>query len=170
MGTSKIAPGAVTGAQINAPSTPFSQVVDRIRNGSVFGLQTSGQFVPIGSYTQPAGEDDSFFAGVDVTFAASCVAPRTVAAILVLDPTNLTTLTSISEIAGYGLLEDKGTGEVTKRLEFGVYPSPGSTSLARMAPNSATPHSVYLYTAGASCTSGSGITGTNAGVDVIGTK
>jgi hypothetical protein len=169
VGTSKIAPGAVTGAQINAPSTPFSQVADRIRNGSVFGLQTTGQFVPIGSYTQPAGEDDWFFGGVDVTFAPSCVAPRSATAILVVDPTNLTTLTSVSEIAGYGVIEDKGTGQVEKRLEFGFYPGVGA-SLGRMGPNTATPHSFYLYTAGATCTSGSGITGTNAGVDVIGTK
>jgi hypothetical protein len=167
--TSKIADGAVTGAQINAPSTPFSQVTERIRNPSIFGVQTSGQFIPIGNYTQPVGEDDSYFGGMDITFAATCVAPRTATLFLVEDPENLTTITSTSEIVGYGVVEDKGTGAVTKRLEFGFYPGPGS-SLGRIAPAAATPHSFYAYTAGSSCTSGSGITGSNGGVDVIGTK
>jgi hypothetical protein len=169
VGTSKIANGAVTGAQINAGTTPFSQVVARIRNGGIFGLQSSGSLAPIGGYTQPAGEDDSYFAGMDVTFAAGCTAPRTAAAILVEDPANPGTITSTSEIAGYGVVEDKGAGSVTRRLEFGLYPGAGG-SLARMAPNVDTPHNFYLYSAGGSCTSGSGISASNVGVDVIGTK
>jgi hypothetical protein len=168
VGTSKIANSAVTGAQINAGTTPFSQVVARIRNGAVFGLESSG-LAPIGGYTQPAGEDDSYLAGLDVTFAAGCTAPRTAAAILVEDPANPGTITSTSEIVGYGVVEDKGAGSVTRRLEFGIYPG-GGGSPTRLAPNAPTPHNFYLYPAGGSCTTGSGISASNVGVDVIGTK
>jgi hypothetical protein len=167
--TSKIAPGAVTGDQINVASTPFGRITERIRNGSAFGLQTSGQFVPIGSYTQPANEDDTYFGSVEVNFAATCVAPRSATVYLVIDPTNLSTLVSASEIAGYGVLEDKGTGAATRTLEVGDFPGLGA-HLGRMGGSQPKPHSFYFYTAGGTCTSGSGITGSNAAVDVVGSK
>jgi hypothetical protein len=166
--TSKIAGGAVTGAQINAPSTPFGQITERIRNSSVFGLQTSGQFIPVGGYTQPAGEDDTYFSSLDVNFAAGCTAPRSAVVYLVIDPTNLSTLVA-NEIAGYGVVEDKGTGAATRTLEIGYFPGLGS-HLGRMGGSQPTPRSFYFYTAGGTCTSGSGVTGSNAAVDVIGTK
>jgi hypothetical protein len=169
VGTSKIADGAVTGQQINAGTTPFSQVVARVRGVGSYGLSSTLTLAPVGSYTQPAGEDDTYIAGMDVTFSAACISPRSVAVYLALDPANPATLSSISEIAGYGVVEDRGTGAVTKRLEIGNYPGGGGT-LNRMAPASATSHSFYIAPASVSCSSGSGASASNVGVDVIGTK
>jgi hypothetical protein len=167
VGTSKIANGAVTGAQINAGTTPFSQVVARVRGAGAYNFQTVGAMSPVGGYTQAAGEDDIYLGAAEITFASTCIAPRTAVAYLIIDPVNPGTLTSSSEIAGYGLVEDKGAGTVTKSMQFGPYP--GGTGMGRFAPNSPTGHNFYVYTAAGGCTSGSGISGT-VGIDVIGTK
>jgi hypothetical protein len=165
VGTANIGPGAVTGAQINSATVPFSQVVARVRGAGAYNLQTAAMN-PVGGYTQAAGEDDVFIGAVEVTFASTCTQPRSAVAYLIADPANPGTLTA-SEIAGYGVAEDKGTGTVTKTMNFA--PLTGGSGMARFGTGSATPHNFYLYPAGGTCTAGSGITGT-VGVDVIGTK
>ena len=162
----KIANGAVTGANINAGSTPFSQVVARLRTEAQFPLTSTGAVYPFSNptYTQAAGEDDSYLGAVDVTFAAACTQPRSAIAYLLADPADPTKPT-INDVVGLGQLEDKGTGAVSRRVQIGPY----ITASTRFAPTAATPHTLYLFVQG-NCTAGSGITATFGAADVIGTK
>jgi hypothetical protein len=162
----KLASGAVTGADINAGSTPFSQVVARLRNAGPINMQSSTSN-PLGSYTQPAGEDDIYLGGIEVTFLASCAQPRSATAFLTLDPENPF---AAENLVGLGTITDKNAGTVTKHLEFGDYGIAGAGGLHRMGLASPQSHTFYVFPAGASCNSGSGITGSNLAVDVIGTK
>jgi hypothetical protein len=162
----KVADGSLSGADINAGSAPFSQIVARLRNGGPINLQTAGSNL-LGSYTQPAGEDDMYVGGLDVTFTAGCAQPRSAAAFLTLDPENPF---AAENIVGYGVVSDKGSGSVTKRLEFGEYGIIGAGGLARMGLATPQNHTFYVYAAGGNCNSGSGITGSNLGVDVVGVK
>ena len=54
---SKIADGAVIGADINAPSTPFSQIVAKVRGGSAPSVEGPRYLLAIRTYTQDAGDD-----------------------------------------------------------------------------------------------------------------
>lgn len=165
--TSKIAGGAVTGAQINAPTTPFGQIVARIRVPGPYSFTGAAPGTPIGGYVQPAGEDDVYLAGADVNFPAACEAPRSATIYLTLDPVDPAKLT-VGDLTGYGTVTDESGGALTKRLEIAPYP--GGSAMARMATASATQHNFYVYLAGASCKTGSGVTASNFGVDVLGTK
>jgi hypothetical protein len=164
----KVADGSLSGADINAGSTPFTQVAARIRNGATLNMQSTG-YTLLGTYMQAAGEDDLYLGGIDVTFSASCAPPRTAAAYLVLNPINLSELAT-ETVIGFGVVTDKIGGTVTKRLEFGDYGVGGSGGMHRMGLPSAQNHTVYVYVGGGSCSSGSGIGGTNAGMDVLATK
>jgi hypothetical protein len=165
--TAKIAPGAVTSAQINAASMPFGQIVEQIRTPGPYGFTGATPGTPIGGYFQPAGRDDQYLAGMNVNFPATCTSPRSASAYLMLDPVDPTKLVA-NEIVAIGTVVDEGTGAVTKRLEFGQYP--GGGSMSRMAPAATTPHSFYVYLAGAACKTGSGVTASNFGIDVLGTR
>jgi hypothetical protein len=163
----KVADGSLTGADINAPSTPFSQIVQRVR------ISASAPFTPeplyqIGSYTQPAGEDDQYLASLTVNFPASCEAPRVAQAYLLIDAPAKFNELQAENIAGLGVIQDKGAGTVTRTMEF--TPNPGTSPLYRVAPAIPTPHHFSAALAAANCKSGGGITVSGAGVDVIGTK
>jgi hypothetical protein len=164
----KIADGTVTGADLNAGSTPFSQVVARVR-GTATVPATGGTVYPLANpaYTQAAGEDDQFMGAVDVNFAASCTQPRAATIFLLLDAANPTAPT-INDLVGYGTVEDKGVGSVTRQVQLGTYPGAGASG--RFAPSNPTNHTFTVLFSGSSCSSGSGISATGAGVDVIGTK
>ncbi len=161
----KVADGSLTGADINSSTAPFSQIVARLRNAGPINLQAAGPTL-VGSYTQPAGQNDLYFAGLDVTFSAGCNQPRSAVAYLLIDPPNPFEPTPI---AGIGVVQDKSPGAVTKHLEIGEY-GIGGGAMKQMAPSSAQGHTFYLYIAPGSCSSGSGIIGSNLGVDVLGTK
>ena len=163
---SKIANGSVTGADINAPSTSFSQVVTRLRETASVPFET-GKFYGSLSYTQNAGEDNQVLAGMDLNFSAGCVAPRAAQVYLLEDAGNPPVATP-ADVVGIGAVEDKGSGSATRRVDFG--PFAGGTSASKIAPASATGHTFTIYMTTSSCSSGSGVTVTGAGVDVIGTK
>ncbi len=163
---SKIADGSVTGVEINAASTPFSQIVASLR---VPGPVSFGAEAPtlVGNVTQPAGRTDQYLAGLDVTFAASCTAPRTAVALLLMNPAN-PAAPGPGDFAGIGIVEDKGAGAVTKRMEFSPYEVFGG--MAAMAPTAATNRTFYVFPVEEGCAAGGGISGSNLGVDAIGTN
>jgi hypothetical protein len=161
----KIAAGAVTGANINPGSMPFSQITARLRTPSSLNLQTPGATF-LGQYVQSPNEDDVFLAGGDVTFDAGCVQPRSAAVYLLLNSPE----PNPENLIGLGVVTDKSVGTVTRRIDIGEFPAPGSGGMKRMGGGSAQTHTFFLYIASGSCSSGSGITGSNLGVDVLGTK
>jgi hypothetical protein len=163
----KIADGSVTGSDINAPSTPFSQIVARLRTGAQMSFEAAEPLYPIGTYTQQAGEDDQYLAGVDVNFAASCEKPRSAVVLLLADTSSLSEFTP-GKLLGIAFVEDEGTGSVTKRLEFAPFIEGGPMS--KLAPSVATAHSMSALLAKGECNAGNGVTATSGLVDVIGTK
>jgi hypothetical protein len=168
---SQIAGGTITGANINASSTPFSQAVARLRTSAQSPFETEALY-PIGSYTQPAGEDDQYLASLTVQFAASCGGERKATAYLLRDaPSNFSELTTASVI-GIGIIEEEhGSGPETRAMEFLSFPLGGGFSpMAAIAPTTAMPHSFSIALLEGECETGSGVTATGAAVDIIGTK
>ncbi len=164
--SAKLADGSVSGADINAAGTPFSRVVERIRNTNQFPV-APGSYT-IGTYTQQPDEDNQYLAAIDVNFAASCSPPRVAVVKLSINAANPEAPTPF-EGAGYGILFDQTAGSVTKRLDFG--PSiEGYAGMGRVPPLSPTPRTFSVKMEAGSCSSGSGVTITNSLVDVIGTK
>jgi hypothetical protein len=163
----KIADGSVTGTDIDAPSTPFSQIVARLRTNSQLSFEVAEPLYPIGSYTQAAGEDNQFLAGVDVSFAATCEQPREAVVLLLTDVSKLSEF-NVEKFLGVGFVEDTGAGAVTKRVEFSPFFEGGP--MARLAPTVATTRSMSAYLVDAECNAGNGISATAGLVDVIGTK
>jgi hypothetical protein len=164
---SKIADGSVSGSDINAASAPFSQVVSRMRTNALLPY-TPAAAIPIGSYTQNAGEDNLLMASIDVQFAASCAPPRTAVSILLLDAAN-PAAPEAKDFLGIMSVEDKLGGEVTRRVDYGQFPGLGAT-FTKAGPLAPTTHTFTAYLASSACNTGSGINFAGAGVDVIGTK
>lgn len=165
----KIKDGSITGGDIRASSTGFSQVVARIRGTGTASFK-SGTLYPLQNptYTQNAGEDNQFVGGVTVNFPASCGAPRSVMAYLMLDAEN-PTVPEVTNVIGIGQLLDKGSGSATREMNFSPF-SGGTSGLFAFGPPAATNHTFTIFFASESCKTGSGITASGAGVDVIGTK
>jgi hypothetical protein len=166
--TGKIVNGAVTGAKIDAGSTPFSQIVARLRGTAQLPF-TGGAVYPFNSpsYTQNSGEDNQFVGSLGVNFAASCTQPRSATAYLLVDAPNPAAPTP-NDIAGLASVSDTGSGSVSRQAEF--VPFAGTGGMSRFAPAANTQHTFTVFLSSSSCTSGSGVTVTGAGVDVIGTK
>jgi hypothetical protein len=163
----KIYDGSIVGTDINAPSTPFSQIVARLRTNGQMPFETAEPLYPIGTYTQQAGEDDQYLAGLEVNFAESCEQPRSAVVLLLADTSKLSEFT-IEKFLGVGFAEDEGTGSVTKQLEFAPFFEGGP--MAKLAPSVATAHSISAFLANGECNAGNGVTATAGLVDVIGTK
>jgi hypothetical protein len=161
----KIAAGTITGTNINASSTPFSQIVARLRTSSQVSFAGEPLYL-IGSYTQAAGEDDQYLAGLEITFAGSCESPREAEAFLVEGISNLSEF-SLGKVLGLGVVEDEGSGTVTKQMEIGPFEF---APMARLAPPAATNRSISALLIEEECENGSGISATGGQVDVIGTK
>ena len=162
----KIADGSITGAEINPATTPFTRLVGTVSRDAVVPVTPPAPYL-IGTYTQPAGEVDNYVGAVTVNLPASCTAPRTVQVYLLIDPANPGAPTPF-DIAGITVFEDKAGGALTKQLGFtsglvGYAPS------SYAAPSAATQRTFYIHSAGAACTSGSGVTIQGAKVNVIGT-
>jgi hypothetical protein len=169
IGSDKIADGAITGADINPGSTSFSQVTARIRATGTASFKTAGTpyQIPNASFTQNAGEDNQLLAALTVNIPASCTPPRIAQAYLVVDPANPGVFDP-AELAGIGVVQDKGTGSVTRTMNIASYFGAGSMSL--FAPPTTIGHTVAIFMGGEGCGAGSGITASAAGIDVIGTK
>jgi hypothetical protein len=166
---SKIADGSVTGTDINAASTPFSRVVQKVRGNGAVSLPKTFTVYPLSPspfpYTQEANSNDSYVGALDVTWKPTCTAPRSALALILADPLNPNEPT-VTDIVSVGQIEDKAGGEVSKRINIAPYFSGG----VRFEHNTPTNHNLYL-TAEVSCTGATeGATATFGAIDVIGTK
>jgi hypothetical protein len=161
---SKIADGSITGRDVNASSMPFSRIVHEARGSSSLALP-NGAYTdyPLegNSYSQEAGSDDFYAAALDVTFMSTCTAPRGVYVHVLVDPANPTTPTSNDSVS-YGEIADAGSGQVSRRVNV----SPLGVQFQSGSPVN---HTLYIA-AEPHCASGSGVTATFGGIDVIGLK
>lgn len=161
--TAKIANGSVTGPKIDAATTPFGRIVQEARGTSTKSLPAATLTVyPLqaGTYTQPAGRDDTYIGQIEVVIPASCTGKRHVTAGLLVDPADPTEPTK-AEFVATREFDDDGVDPVTARISIG----PG----ASFQPAKSTTHTLYLA-AEASCEFGAGVTATAGGIDVIGTE
>ena len=171
----KIADGSVSLTDLDSSTMPFSRVVDKARGSSPLAITEALKLFPLNepTYTQAANENDSFVGALDVTFSADCKAPRDVTAYLLLDalkPTEFET----DEVVGLGYDRDEaGTGGLSERVEIGPGGDPGGTGAVatgtRFEPGSTKNRKLSLVVKG-SCSAGTGITASFAGVNVIATK
>ena len=168
--SSKVADGSITGADINAPTAPFSQIVESLGgNASVpFGKKPVVYPLSSSTYTQAAGRLDQYFGSIDVTFSAMCEAPRDAVAYLLVDAPNPMEPTE-NDIIGWVDVRDEGSGEVTRQAVFTFLPGFGGGPW-QPAPAADTPHTFTVLLNGESCESGAGITATGATINVVGTK
>lgn len=164
---------SLTGADINPATVPFGRIVTELRGSAEVAIPQMGPTqltaYPLSSQTfvQEAGQVETFVGGVDVNFAAGCV-NRGVSAVLIVDgPTPVGTISTelITHIAAIGTFTEKGGGAATRRVNLGPYYFAGTLG----APAVSVTHTAQLLVVGV-CESGSGITATAGGVDVIGTK
>lgn len=165
----KILDKAVTGDKIDLETVPFARVVHRagssssvsLKNGEavVYPLQNAG-------YTQKPHEDDSFLGALDVSFAATCKGERWAEGIVLLDVSDPLKPTVFDVVAQGRVVENPGSGGAARRVELN---SAGVTSPTRFEPGAPKPHTLYLI-AESHCETGSGVTATFGGVDVIGVE
>ena len=168
---SNLASNTVTGANINAPSTPFTQAVARFHSNANFGFGGSEPpIIPLGSYTQPAGQDDQVLAGITVSFSASCETERTAEVFLLENPPAKLSELNIESVLGIALVENKGTGAFTKQAEFSSYPIGGFAGMNQVAPAASVTRSYGVIPLEGTCKSGSGVTVSNPQLDILGTK
>lgn len=161
--TAKIANGSVTSAKIDAATMPFGRIVQEARASSTKALPNGTLTVyPLQSstYTQPAGRDDTYIGQLEVVIPTSCTGMRKITAGLLVDPIDPTAATA-AELVAPRTIEDTGTDPLTARISIGP--------AASFQPAKATAHSLYLA-AVADCETGSGVTATSGGIDVIGTE
>ena len=164
----KIADGSITGTDIDAETMPFGQVVHKARGASPLPVTETVKVFPLSeaAYTQAANENDTFIGALDVTFSAECKSERTVTALVLLDSVD-PTKPADGEVVGFGRAQDKtGVGTLTRRIELGA--GEGATP-SRFEPGTAKSHKLSLVVSG-TCSTGTGITATFGGVNVIGTK
>jgi hypothetical protein len=167
--TAKIKNGAVTGAKIKAASAPFSQATARLRVPGPIAFGSTAP-VSIGTYAQPAGEDDQFIAGMEVSFNPACVAPREAVAYFSINPVKPNEL-SMGDISAIGIVLDETGASLTHKMNFIAYPGLGFKPLTSFAGPATENQTFYMYPLEIECTSGTETgTAANLGVDVIGTK
>ena len=166
----KIADGSVTNADLEPAGMPFGRVVHRSRGSLARALDKTPLSYPLSEavFTQAGNEVESFVGAVDVIVSAACEPPREVEAAVLLDsPDPTSPELEPSEIVAAGVYQDKATGgAVSRRIELGPGPAFAAT---RFEPGTAKTHTLSLVLV-ASCETGSGVTATFGGVDVIGTK
>lgn len=162
----KVADGSLGDADFNAAGTSFSRIVHEARGNSTVALTEAAVTpYPLGnpSYTQEAGRTDLFTGAVDVSFDPACTAPRSVTALVLLDPPDPSKLTTGNNIAAAGVVADEDGSRPNLRLNIGPYF--GSS----FQPNTATNHNLVMGIQ-ISCDTGDGGKATFGAVDVIGTK
>jgi hypothetical protein len=169
----KVADGSLTGADINGPSTPFTQAVYRFHQTAQASFEGAEPAIyPLGSYTQPAGQDDQIVAGLTVNFSASCEPERSAVALLFQDPP-----ANLSEFNPEGLIaiafaDNNHSGSATVPMEFTSFPliENGGGALNQVAPAAPVTHSYAAFLVEGGCKSGSGVTATGGLLDILGTK
>ena len=167
--TEKLLDEAVTGDKIDLETVPFARVVHRASGSTVVSLNSGTVAYPLtdANYTQKAREDDAFLGALDVTFAAACKQPRSVDAYVLLDASSPMSA-PLEAFVARGKVTDTGTGGASRRVELGPIGVPSPTP-TRFEPGSPKAHTLYLF-AEANCTTGTGVSASFGGVDVIGTE
>jgi len=119
--------------------------------------------VPLESsaYTQPPGRDDFYFGSIEANLADTCVPPRGLVAFLVLDG-NPSDPMDEQVIASGQAIDVAAGGAQTLTVNFGSVGGLGS-----FQPAAATNHALSLGVFGI-CSSGSGLTVSNAVINVLG--
>jgi hypothetical protein len=167
--SAKIQDGAITGTKINSASTPFGQVVAKLRApGPVaFGSEAP---VSIGTYAQPAGETDQFLGSMTVTFDPACTAPRQAIAYIARNPADPNKPTEL-DVSAIAIAVDETGANGTQKVEFvdGLFAESLKT-MTSFEPTATENQSFYAYLVGLNCTAGTGATASNLGVNVIGFK
>jgi hypothetical protein len=165
--TEKLKNGSVTTEKIDLANVPFGRIVSRMRGSGAVELGEKLRLFPLATstYTQAADEVDSFVGQVGVTFPSSCEAPREAEALILVDSPNPTGVESEGEASSIGLVADKGTGAVSKKIEI----SPFFVKGISFEPGSPKTHTISLL-ALAKCKSGGGVIATSGAVDVLGTR
>jgi hypothetical protein len=168
---SNIASNTVTGANINAPSMPFTQAVARLHSSAQSEIGGSEPpVISLGSYTQPAGQDDQMLGGMTVSFSASCEGPREAVALLVENPPAKSSEVKLENAVGAVEARNEGTGTFTKQAEFFSVPFEGLGSMTQVAPAAAVTRSYGVVPFEGKCKSGSGVSFSNPKLDILGTK
>ncbi len=169
-----LANGSISGAQINAASTPFTQITGRLRSPATVAFGGSPTVTPLGSYTQPAGEDDQYIGGVDVNFPSSCSGKRQAVVLLAENVPADFDLKELnpSQFVGIAFASDKGGSAQTVRGEFVGFAGEGAGALTRLAPNAPVARAFSVIPVDGECETGSedAISISNLGLDVLGTK
>jgi hypothetical protein len=154
-----VAANSLGGADIDEKSLTVSQRIAELESTTPVPVSPVPVPLPALSYTQRANESNSYIAGGQITFPASCAQPRSAQLYLFIDSTAIVP----ASVTGSAMIADAGTGSVSRRFNFGPYPTgPG---LDTFAPFVATPHQFYLY-GSASCNTGAGVTVDSVGLDV----
>jgi hypothetical protein len=169
----KVADASLTGADINAPATPFTQAVYRFHNGNQASFEASEPAIyPLGSYTQPAGQDDQILAGLTVNFSSGCAPGRFAVAFLVQDPPANIAEFNPENVIAIGISTNGHSGSATSSMEFVPYPliENSGSSLNQVAPAAPVTHSYAALLVEGECESGSGITASGGQLDILGTK
>ncbi|HWI69464.1 MAG TPA: hypothetical protein VNS88_14010 [Nitrospiraceae bacterium] len=161
--TSKIAGNAVTGAKIDVATTPFGRIVQEARGSTAKSLPNGVLTVyPLSNntYSQEANRDDTYIGALEVVVPDSCTGTRSVKVGLLVDPFEPAE-PKATEFLAERQFEMSGTDALTTRISLGP--------VASFQPQKSTSHSLYLA-AQANCETGSGVTATFGGIDVLGTK
>ncbi len=168
-----IAANTVTGSNINAPSTPFTQVMARLNASTQVEFSaTEPAVIPLGSYTQPAGQVDQLIGAITISFKASCEGERQAAAVLVENPPANLKEFSFESVIGVALVHGEGKGAAaTKQAEFSSFPVEGiGGGLNQVAPASPITRNYGAIPLEGMCKTGSGITFSNPQLDILGTN
>lgn len=166
--TAKIADGSVGLVDLDSSSMPFSRVVRKARGSSVLAVTGTEKVYPLSeaTYTQAANENDAFVGAIDVAFSAECTSPREAAAYLLLDSPEPLKPADSDIVAAGRFADEAGVGALARRIEIGPF---GEATATKFEPGSARNRKMSLVVKG-TCTAGSGITATFAGVNVIATR
>jgi hypothetical protein len=164
----KIADGSVGLTDLDSSSLPFSKVVRKARGSSTLAVTEAFKTYPLGdaNYTQGAAENNNFIGALDVTFSADCKAPRQVTAYVLLDAANPTVPEDHEKVAGGSVEDLAGVGALARRIELGAF---GGATASRFEPGTSKSRRLSLVVSG-KCETGSGISASFGGVNVIATK
>lgn len=159
-----IADDSLNGADVNEGALAISRLTAQIGgdSGATINAGLAPLAVPNLSYTQAADSTDRYVAGGVVSFAASCSIPRSATGYLLIDglvPTG-------DNIVGTWTVTDSAAGAVTRSFTVAPVAGPGGPGTSQFRRETATPHAFVFY-GSRTCSAGSGVTLSSAGIDVI---
>ena len=164
---SRVKDGSLTGSDINAASMPFAQIVHEARGTTTEAItEAKPSLYPLGNpnYTQEAGRDDSFMGSLDITFEPSCIAPRHITVLALLDTSDPSEVKSLTDVVAAGMATDETGTQPTQRVDMGPYIG-GS-----FQPTSPTAHRIDIVSLIECEGGGDGAKATSGAVDVIGVR